>query len=232
MKTFGQAYLEWVRNLRFPASVPCGITVLEPYRNSAVLSAISRFCAKYYDDPHPRIGIFGINPGRFGAGITGLSFTDPHALRFYCGIEHTLGNGRELSATFVYQTIDAFGGVKKFFRLFYLSALSPLGFARDGKNLNFYDEPALERVVLPFIVQSLREQCDFPLYRHIAIVFGSGTVRRIAERLNSEHRFFEDLLFVEHPRFIMQYRRRRLSEYITRYVQTYHEALKRCGIEE
>ncbi len=32
--------------------------------------------------------ILGINPGRFGGGITGIPFTDPIRLQNICGIEN------------------------------------------------------------------------------------------------------------------------------------------------
>lgn len=192
------------------------------------MSAVSEFARRFYNDSNPRIGVFGINPGRFGGGMTGLSFTDPYALRHDCCIEHQLGQQRELSATFVYRTIAAYGGTESFFRNFYLSALSPLGFVRDGKNLNFYDDPALEHATIPFIVQSLREQLQFPLYREIAIILGSGKLRAITVRLNHEYSFFDQLIFIEHPRYVMQYRRRWIDSYVEQYVRTYREALAIC----
>ena len=57
----------------------------------------------------------GINPGRFGGGLTGISFTDPVALKKYCGIDNQLRNKEELSSKFVYEVINHFGGVNKFF---------------------------------------------------------------------------------------------------------------------
>jgi hypothetical protein len=229
MRTFGDAFLQWLETLRFPAPLPDGVEVLDPYREPAVRDVVAAFARRYYDDTAPRIGIFGINPGRFGAGTTGLSFTDPYALAKLCGIPHSLGNGRELSATFVYETIAAFGGVERFYRCFYMSALVPLGLVRGGRNLNFYDDPRVERVAVPFIVETLWQQIAFPLHRQVAIVLGSGKLRRIAEQLNAEHRFFERLIVLEHPRFVMQYRRRRLAEYVERYVRAYHDALTLCG---
>jgi hypothetical protein len=35
--------------------------------------------------------------------------------------------------------------------------------------------------------------------------------------LNEEEGFFEKLLVVEHPRFIMQYRRKRVDEFLGKY---------------
>lgn len=230
MPTFGENFSAWITSLQFSAALPRGIELLNPYRQKEVQDVVRSFAQRFYNDNAPRIGIFGINPGRFGAGITGLVFTDPVVLRTHCGIENRFGDRRELSATFVYQTIDAFGGVEAFYRWFYLSALCPLGFTRDGTNLNFYDDRLLMDRAIPFIVESLRAQLSFPLRREVAIVVGSGVLHRIAERINSQHRFFDQLLVLEHPRYIMQYRRRFLADYIERYVCTYRQALTICNL--
>lgn len=109
MRTFADAFLRWYESLRFPEPVPEGIEVLDPRGDERVRRAVRAFAERYYRDRNPRIGVFGINPGRFGAGVTGIIFTDPVALREECGIPNDLGERRELSGTFVYRTIAAFG---------------------------------------------------------------------------------------------------------------------------
>ncbi len=53
--------------------LPAGITLLNPYGESAFIRETSRlFYEKFYQDVEPRTLILGINPGRFGAGMTGL----------------------------------------------------------------------------------------------------------------------------------------------------------------
>ncbi len=230
MRTFADAFVEWYDTLRFPEPLPNGIELLDPRQDERVRAVIRAFAERYYRDRNPRIGVFGINPGRFGAGVTGIVFTDPVALRHECGIPNNLGERRELSGTFVYRTIAAFGGPEAFYARFYLSALSPLGFVRNGKNLNFYDDSALEAAAREFIVESLRAQIAFPLRREVAIILGTGRLRTIAAQLNAEQRFFDRLLFLEHPRFVAQYRRREIDRYVERYVRTYYDALTICGM--
>ncbi|MFI5224347.1 MAG: DUF4918 domain-containing protein, partial [Nitrospirales bacterium] len=65
--------------------------------------------------------ILGINPGRLGAGLTGIPFTDPLKLQNICGIENTLPKKAELSADFIYTMISAFGGPEAFYKKFYFS---------------------------------------------------------------------------------------------------------------
>ncbi|SFV68072.1 hypothetical protein MNB_SV-10-1583 [hydrothermal vent metagenome] len=58
------------------------------------------FYLKDYDDENPRTLLLGINPGRNGAGVTGIGFTDPILLEEKCGIANTLEKRSELSGFF------------------------------------------------------------------------------------------------------------------------------------
>ena len=87
--------------------------------------------------------MLGINPGRFGAGVTGITFTDPVRLEKECGIPNNFDKRQELSSVFIYDFIAAWGGAEAFYSRFFLSAVFPLGFTREGRNLNYYDDPQL-----------------------------------------------------------------------------------------
>ena len=90
--------------------------------------------------------MLGINPGRFGAGITGVNFTAPRQLKENCGIDHPWGNSSELSAEFIYEMIAAFGGPAKFYADYFIGAVSPLGYMKDRKNINYYDDKKLQQI--------------------------------------------------------------------------------------
>ena len=83
--------------------------------------ACSDFYEKYYNDNNERYAFFGINPGRFGGGVTGIPFTDPIRLEKICGIPNDFEKKQELSSVFIYDMIDAFGGAAKFYKRFYIS---------------------------------------------------------------------------------------------------------------
>lgn len=168
--------------------------------------------------------VVGINPGRFGAGITGINFTAPRQLSEDCGIPHHFGNSSELSAEFIYDVVKAYGGPAAFYRYFYLAALSPVGYVRAGKNLNYYDDPLLLQRVKPFILQCLKAQLNFGYHRQVAICIGGDKNFRFLSSLNEEHDFFDEIITVPHPRFIMQYRR----PYLDQYRQEYLQALQYC----
>lgn len=156
--TFGQRIEGFLTGLHVDVPLPEGFAVMNPYSIPEVRSNVHEMCSRYYvDAPRPRLPIWGINPGRLGGGITGLSFTDPHALYHLLGIGPETSMRRELSATFIQMVIEAYGGPKRFYRDVFLSAISPLGFTKNGKNINFYDDPGLSKALVPFVYDSLRQ---------------------------------------------------------------------------
>ena len=76
---------------------------------------------------------------------------------------------------------------------------------------------ALRDAVEAFAVDAIRQQLAMGGRRDHAIVLGKGRNLRLVERLNDEHGFFDRLHVLEHPRFIMQYKRRSLDVYLRRY---------------
>lgn len=204
-----------------PPRVPAGIAVMNPYADPAARRYVKAYLDAFYADDRPRLLAFGINPGRFGAGVTGVTFTDPVALADACGVANALPRRREISSEFIYRFIDAAGGVRAFTRRAFLTAVSPLGFTRRGINLNYYDVPALARACTPFVVASVERHLAMGGRRDRAIVLGAGKNAEWFGRLNAEHGWFTRLDALDHPRFIMQYRRKRLDEYVERYVRTF-----------
>jgi hypothetical protein len=167
--------------------------------------------------------ILGINPGRFGGGTTGIPFTDPTKLREQCGIPNSIAGKTELSADYIYKMINAYGGVEEFYQNFYFSSISPLGFTKDGKNLNYYDIPDLQKMIRPFVIDSIRSHINLGFRDDIVFCLGEGSNFKFLSKLNDEHQFFKNVIPLSHPRFIMQYRRKRMDEYIIEYVQKFSE---------
>ncbi|MCF6242136.1 MAG: DUF4918 family protein, partial [Bacteroidales bacterium] len=64
--------IDFYSKLKIKEKLPAGVEILNPYGNNPVKKAVNDFYRKYYDDKDERILILGINPGRFGAGITGI----------------------------------------------------------------------------------------------------------------------------------------------------------------
>lgn len=226
MKTTADKIIEFNKNLDFDKPLPPGIRVMNPFReNLGALNASSAFYSKYYSDDNPRYILLGINPGRFGAGLTGVPFTDPKRLRERCVIRNYNGpDAHEPSSVFVYEVIKEYGGEDAFYSNFYINSVCPLGFTAEteqGKevNYNYYDSPELAEAVRPFIIESIWKQLDFNIIRDVCFCLGTGKNEKFLRKLNDEQGFFERIIALEHPRYIIQYKLKHIQEYIDKYVQ-------------
>ena len=163
--------------------------------------------------------MIGINPGRFGGGLTGIAFTDPVALRENCGIENNLGNRKELSSKFIYTVAEIFGGADMFFSRVFLTALYPFAIIKDGKNYNYYDEKSLANTLKDEIVKTVKSQIEFGARKDFAILLGKKNAEHFFH-INEKHKFFEKIFILEHPRYIMQYKLKQLDSYVKKYINT------------
>lgn len=198
--------------------MPEGVSIMHPYREKPVWKVVDAFYKRYYADNKERFVLFGINPGRFGAGVTGVPFTDPIRLETDCGILNPFDKRFELSSEFVYEVIHAWGGAKDFYGQFFVSALSPLGFVRSGKNLNYYDDKALQQAATPFILDCIRQQQDMFGVAETAFCLGEGTNYKYFCRLNAQYHLYKEIVALPHPRWVMQYRRKSKDEFIRLYI--------------
>ena len=84
-----------------------------------------------------RIVLCGINPGRNGAGKTGVPFIDNLSLsKILSKIEE---RDSEPSAQFVWSVISKFNNFNEFFDSVYLTNISWLGFTKNGNNYQYYE---------------------------------------------------------------------------------------------
>ncbi|MCE1199695.1 MAG: DUF4918 family protein [Marinilabiliales bacterium] len=232
METFAERVIDFNRTLDFTGKLPAGIAIMNPFReNGEILPISSVFYRKYYDDNRPRHIILGINPGRFGAGVTGIPFTDTKRLQDPCGIPYRGKQTHEPSSVFVYDVIRAYGGPEAFYADFYINSVFPLGFVtKDAtgkeKNYNYYDSRELTEAVYDFGVASLRQQLAMGIETDVAFVFGTGKNEKFIRALNEKHGFFGELIALEHPRFVMQYRSKYKAEYIGKYLKAFEKIRK------
>ena len=223
MKNWSDLLLQFYTDIHPPSDLPHGIEWLYPQKDAAVLGVVDSFLKKYFNDRQPRQLLLGINPGRFGAGITGVNFTAPRQLSKDCGIRHPFPDGTELSAEFIYDMTHHYGGVEKFFSQNFIGSVCPLGFVKDRKNINYYDDPELLRAVEPFIIKNLEKLISFPVKRETCFSIGGEKNFKYLSRLNSRYHWFHRIIPLPHPRFIMQYRRKRKQEFIEMYVRVLRE---------
>ena len=96
--TFGDQVLDYHFQLKTDIVLPGGVEWLMPYDHAETRKCMKAFYGKFYQDKSKRYFILGINPGRFGAGITGVPFTDPIRLE-KVGIENDFAKKQELIPT-------------------------------------------------------------------------------------------------------------------------------------
>jgi hypothetical protein len=225
MDTFAEKIISFCLSLDFNGNLPEGISVMNPFRNNPrAMAAVSQFYRKYYNDNQERRLILGINPGRFGAGVTGIPFTDTIRLKEKCGLVIPGLKSFETSSVFIYEMIDKYGGPEKFYGDFYISSISPLGFTTVGKgsketNYNYYDSKQLIAAIKDFAVSSLKLQLVFGIKRDVCFCLGTGKNFKYLTGMNDELGFFKKIIPLEHPRFIMQYKSRDKNTYINRYIE-------------
>jgi len=211
---FSDKIIEFYHSLPSDLPLPEGVSLIYPFGDGEVRKTLEAFYTKYFSDSNYRYYLFGINPGRFGAGITGIPFTDPKILEDYCGIRNNWDKKNELSSLFVYDFIEGLGGPKSFYKNFIISSVCPLGFIKDGKNYNYYDDLDLERSVEPFILESIEKQLNIYCRRDKAFSLGKGKNYKYLKQLNDQHKWFDEIIALPHPRWVMQYQRKNYNKHL------------------
>ncbi len=221
MKSFSSHVLSYHFSLKADIELPHAIEWLLPYSEEETRKCMTSFYDQFYNDQKQRTFILGINPGRFGAGLTGVPFTDPIRLK-QLGIDNSFPAKPELSSVFVYEMIAACGGPEKFYSQYYITSLSPLGFVKNGKNYNYYDDPQLSKVIRPFIIRNIETQLKFGADTSKVFCLGQGKNFEYLSKINDEYQWWERVIPLPHPRWVMQYRLKRKEEF----VEQYKEALR------
>lgn len=222
--TFSKKVNSFNKKLKFDKPLPKDISVMNPFtENPSILPLTKQFYDKFYNDNKMRHIILGINPGRHGAGLTGIPFTDTIRLQQFCGMTAKGIHSYETSSEFIYSMIEAYGGVRAFYAKYYITAVCPLGFTRTGEsgrqvNYNYYDDKFLLAIVFDFIKESLQTQVSFGINTDICYCLGTGKNYKFLADLNKSENIFGEIIPLEHPRFIMQYRRKSLKKYIDKYI--------------
>ncbi|AHJ97993.1 SMUG2 DNA glycosylase family protein [Hymenobacter swuensis] len=224
--SFASRLLPFLTEFPLPPALPDGVTAVSPYQEPSPRALLTQFAHRYYTGVQPRVALLGINPGRLGNGRTGVAFTDPVALQECCGIPNELPRRREPSSQFVYEVVQALGGPTAFYQQFYLGSLYPLVLLKDNRNYNYYDSPALQKALLPAIRESLHRQVtEVGLARRTAICLGRRNAL-LLHRLNQELGLFRHIHVLDHPRYLMQYKRRDLLANVARYVEVLTQTLR------
>src|SRR5690625_2348721 len=211
-------------DVNFNEILPNDYKIINPFiAFPPALQSMEKFYTKYYSDHFSRKFIIGINPGRLGAAITGIPFTDTKRLEDHCNIFMEEVSSHEVSSVFVYDMIQAWGGVAFFYQNYYIN--SPLPFAlvkktKNGKwrNANYYDSSILFEALKNVMINSLELQLSWNLNKKSVIILGKKNADFI-KRLFKEMQFYPKITVLEHPRYIQQYKFKERDFYIEKYLQ-------------
>lgn len=214
-----QAIINYYTTLRPPDLEDNNVEILFPYQEPEVKEVVEKFYLKYFNDNNTRRMLVGINPGRFGGGITGIPFTDPINLEEKCHIKNDFQKRMELSSRFIYEMIEAMGGPEFFYSRFYFYSVSPVGYTKDGKNYNYYDDKALKKRLEPYVVEHFNKQLEMGMDNKIVYSLGLGKNIKELRELNKKYNFFEKIVPLPHPRWVMQYRLKKKEIYIDEYLK-------------
>jgi len=215
--TIGEQLIAYYKQIEKPKKLPNGVDLLYPFDQTEVITAINGFYEKYFNDENRRTLLVGINPGRMGGGVTGIPFTDPKAMESILGLENEFEKKRELSSQFIYDMIDFLGGPTFFYSKFLISSVCPLGFVKEGKNMNYYDDKHLQDMLEDYMVKSLQWHLEKVCHREVIYSLGQGKNVKYLHYLNDKYHLCEKIVALPHPRWILQYRRKRLPEFLELY---------------
>ena len=226
MNTFADRIINFNTHLEYNQSLPKDFDVLNPYMdNPETMEVMRAFYHKFYNDNRQRKFIIGINPSRHGAGVTGVPFTDTKRLESECGIAMKSAHTHEISSVFMYDMIQQYGGVAKFYNDFYINSPFPLAIVRkasDGKwlNANYYDEEVLFKSVKDYMIATLKKHIALGVDTQKVFVLGKKNATFL-QKLNKEATLFGEMVVLEHPRFIQQYKSKEKQLYIDKFLTSF-----------
>ena len=229
--TFGEKVLQFDNDLsKIKIELPEGFKIINPFNgsNKAQINEITKkFYNMYYNDNNSRRLIIGSSPARRGTAVTGIPYEDAEHLQNTTGIYIDDFYINKSSSNFLYDVIEKYGGSEKFYSKFYMNFVCPLGIVRINSkgnevNCNYYESKKVQKLLYPFMLESIKKQIDFGLDTSVAYCIGSGENYAFLTKLNEEYHLFKKIIPLEHPRFIMQYNSRRKDEFIKKYLDAFN----------
>lgn len=209
-----------------------GYKLINPFNSDLkhqTAQVIQSFYHKFYDDTKKRRMILGSSPARRGSAITGVPFEDAAHLQNQTGIYIDNFYVNKSSSNFLYDVIEMYGGTEKFYNDFYMNFVCPLGIAKvnsNGRevNCNYYENKNLLMSLYDFIVETLTMQVEFNIDRSVCYCIGTGENYKFLNEINEKFNFFDKIVPLEHPRFIMQYNSRNKNYYLEKYLEALKES--------
>lgn len=216
--TIGEEVVKFYENFGLQSTLPEGVEVHNPFDDPKKRSAIIEFCQKYYADSNGRTHILGINPSRMTATTTGVNYTDGYALKYYCGIDNEFSASRELTSDFFYRVVEKMGGADTFYKTTFAWAIMPLSVTKEGGYENYYEESLLMYLLDIILSNMAWLQTSIPSTGK-AVVLGTGENKKSFGQLAGHPFGYDQVEYLPHPRWVMQYNRAKLDHYTDLYVK-------------
>ncbi len=230
-KKFSDSVLEfneWLADISF--DLPDSYSISNPFhgKNKEQIKKITNvFYKKYYNDNNKRYLVLGSSPARKGTAMTGIPFEDANHLYKETGIMVDNFYINKSSSNFLYEVMEQYGGCEKFYKDFFMSFVCPLGIVNvnakgNEVNANYYENKKLEDALKKFIIVSLKKQIAFGINTSICYCIGSGENFKFLTKINEQYKFFDSIIALEHPRFIMQYNSKDRDKYLKKYINAFN----------
>ena len=211
-------------------NVPNGFEIINPFisKNKDNIKKITEiFYQKYYNDNNYRYIILGSSPARRGTSITGVPFEDATRLVLETGMKIENFSINKQSSNFLSNVIVQYGGFEKFYNKFYMNFVCPFGIIKKNLNgnwvnCNYYEDKELTKSLYNFIIESLHEQIKIGINTSKCYCIGSGENYNFLSELNEKYKFFDVIIPLEHPRFIMQYNSKNKKLFIEKYLKAFY----------
>lgn len=210
--------LAFYESLNADAFARGNVSIHNPFDDERRRAAITAFCERFYDDAAPRIHLLGINPNQPADTSSGVHYTDGYALDVHCGIPNGFSKGRELTSRFFYLVVEAFGGAAAFYRSVFAWSVMPVCVTEVGEYRNYYDERIYE-TVRPLVRGNMEWLRDRIPGDGRAVVLGTGENKASFERLDGFPFGYRNIVYLPHPRWILQYHSNELDKHVERYVE-------------
>lgn len=226
-KNFADNVLEfndWLANISL--ELFANYRIINPFNGqnkNQIKEITNAFYKKYYNDHNKRYLLLGSSPARKGTATTGIPFEDASHLYQETGIMIDDFYINKSSSNFLYDVMEQYGGCEKFYKDFFMSFVCPLGIVNKSSkgnvvNTNYYENKKLENMLYQFIVDSLKKQIALGIDTSVCFCIGSGENFKFLTQINEEYQFFDKIIALEHPRFIMQYNSKDKEKYLNKYV--------------
>lgn len=226
--TFSKKVLQFNdKFLRRTIDLPTGYKVINPFigdQKKQVKKVTTAFYQKYYNDTNIRRLILGSSPSRRGSAVTGVPFEDAKHLQNETGIFIEDFYVNLSSSGFLYDVMREYGGCEKFYTDFYMNFVCPLGIVRTNSkgnevNCNYYENKKLQNSLYSFIIDAIRIQIGFGIDTSVCYCIGSGENYSFLSKINDKFTFFNTIIPLEHPRYIMQYNSKDKDIFVEKYIK-------------